>query len=1130
MIPTVAERAPDTADREAAVRERQRNVLIDAGAGTGKTTILVARLVELVAPCDDDAPAISIDRIAAVTFTRKAAGELRLRAREKLLGMLAAPEHSPIRRQRLREALGGLDAAALGTIHGFADRLLRLHPMEAGISPRYEICEDEDIESLVAETTDALQHGAERGLLAELLEHAPVVARERAAEAVETVSSYLRADLRSRERVRMYVVLTGLDSAVRGFVLNRDHPPDDPPPRQLDFRVFRKVVGQLVAEIGELASIPASRGINWLRERAEALAGLLTDDDPARVFAGLRANLGRLEPLTKRADFDGGKAGWAVWKRLTDATDGGGPSLREQLFAPFHAWLGTRLVRLFPVVVALYERAKERHKLLDQLDLLLKLRDLLREQAAVRRACQDLYDHILIDEFQDTDPLQAEILVYLCEDPTAPGGKSWEDARLRSGVLTLVGDPKQSIYRFRRADITTYARAQATVSRHPHLRARLAANFRSRGSLIAFVNDRFAKLLGTAADPASIFDAETGVVFHQALADGRRDPGDGKPAVQVVPISASSAEARVDELRAVEGRALAHYLRWLIEVKRMEITDPNSGIVRPLRWGDIAVLAFSTMTLDFLFEGFDELSVPYTSRGGVLFLADPLHRVFLLGLRALADRKDGPAQAALWRPPFFSIDLTELLSARGEDRDGSSDNAPGVARVHAARELVAELRFHRFERSPGETARALLETTAFGRHVALGPNGPQRLARLRELCLQIDHLARKEGLDFDGVTARVRDWVSRPIQLDPPNPVGDDAVQVLTVHQAKGLEWPVVILWDGCALLQDLRDRPIVWRNSRDNQGWLLRLDGLEHEHPPGGGLVDREIRFRNAERNRLAYVAATRARDLLVITKPIGKRGGFVSAALLEGAPPNLIHELEPFDMTGGAVWSRGISAPKEPRLDGPGSDLDAALSRRWSAALVQSAQPRFQPRGITAIAHGAVADEDESAAPGVPRPSRFGATFGDAVHRAIGSFLGGHAGTIDQAVEKAARSSGLKQWHAEARDDVSRTIQTLAQLGLTSPVAGTTVKLEYPVAAPADDGTLLRGYIDLVFCTPDGLTVIDFKTDAPPAGPGRIEATHPEYVAQVQAYARQLKPLAARIRAGLLFTGDGEVRWVTT
>jgi ATP-dependent helicase/nuclease subunit A len=956
---------------------------------------------------------------------------------------------------------------------------------------------------------------------------------------VETVSSYLRADLRSRERVRMYVVLAGLDSAVRGFVLNRDHPPDDPPPCQLDFRIFRKVVGQLVAEIGELASSPASRGITWLRERAEALAGLLTDDDPARVFAGLRANLGRLDPLTKRADFDGDKAGWAVWKRLKDATDGGGPSLREQLFAPFHAWLGTQLVRLFPVVVALYERAKERHKLLDQLDLLLKLRDLLREQAPVRRACQDLYDHILVDEFQDTDPLQAEILVYLCEDPTAPGGKSWEDARLRPGVLTLVGDPKQSIYRFRRADITTYARAQATVSRHPHLRARLAANFRSRGSLIAFVNDRFAKLLGTAAaDPARIFDAETGAVFHQPLAHGRLDPADGKPAVQVVPISsASSAEARVDEVRAIEGRALAHYLRWLIEVKRMEITDPNSGIVRPLRWGDIAVLAFSTMTLDFLFEGFDELSVPYTSRGGVLFLADPLHRLFLLGLRALADRKDGPAQAALWRPPFFSIDLTELLSARGDDRDAKDDSkhdsAPGVARVHAARELVAELRFHRFDRSPGETARALLETTAFGRQVALGPNGPQRLARLRELCLQIDLLARKEGLDFDGVTARVRDWVSRPIPLDPPNPVGDDAVQVLTVHQAKGLEWPVVILWDGCAQLHDFKDRPIVWRNSRDNQGWLLRVDGLEHEHPPGGGLAGRETRFRNAERNRLAYVAATRARDLLVITKPIGKRGDFVSSALLEGAPQNLLHELEPFDMTAGAAWSRGISTPKGPKLDGPGSDLEAALSRRWSAALAQSGRPQFQPRGITATAHGAVADEDESADPGaprVPRPSRFGATFGDAVHRAIGSFLGGHAGTIDEAVEKAARSAGLNQWHAEARDDVSRTLQALAQLGLTPPVAATTVKLEYPVAAPADHGTLLLGYVDLVFRTPDGLTVIDFKTDAPPARPGRIEATHPEYVTQVQAYARLLRPLAARIRAGLLFTGDGEVRWVTT
>ena len=141
--------APDQAQRDAAIRERERNVLIDAGAGTGKTSILVDRLVEMLAP-SGGAPAVPIERIAAITFTRKAAGELRLRIRERLLQELAEPGVPAERDGHLRDALAGLDTAYVGTIHSFADRLLRLRPVEAGLSPAYEIAEDET--ALVRET------------------------------------------------------------------------------------------------------------------------------------------------------------------------------------------------------------------------------------------------------------------------------------------------------------------------------------------------------------------------------------------------------------------------------------------------------------------------------------------------------------------------------------------------------------------------------------------------------------------------------------------------------------------------------------------------------------------------------------------------------------------------------------------------------------------------------------------------------------------------------------------------------------------------------------------------------------------------------------------------------------------
>jgi ATP-dependent helicase/nuclease subunit A len=1115
-------RAPDWQDREAAIRERARNVLIDAGAGTGKTTILVERLVELVAPADDEQEAMAIDRLAAVTFTRKAAGELRLRIRERLLAELAAEGASPRKRERLRVALGGLDMAAIGTIHAFADRLLRLRPMEAGISPQYEIAED--IDPLVAETCEVLVHGAERGGLEEILREAPAEVRARALEAEETVRLYLDVGLRARERLAAYVTYPGLDSLCAGFIEHRDQPPRDPQLRAPDLETFRRVARRFIDEVARLTG--ESEGLKWLRDRATTLETLLDNEDPTSVFAEVRFRIRRPPDFKLGEHFQRDKAGWAVWKAVAAGDEKAGEaSLIDQLLAPFEAWLAARLVRLFPVIVALYEQAKARHQLVDQTDLLLKLRDLLRDDAEARAGYQKLFDHLLVDEFQDTDPLQAEILVLLCMVPQTPSGVSWTEAILRPGVLTIVGDPKQSIYRFRRADISTYDQAQGTVARQPHLRARLAANFRSRPRLIEFVNERFDRILGVAPAPDRLFDESTGVVFHQPLLAGRGGEEADRGLVHLLPlVSADPKGTGVDDYRALEGKALARYLRWLVEKSGLQITDPRDHGKRTIGYGDVAVLAFSTLTLKFLFRAFDEMGVPYSSRGGVLFLSDELHKQFLLGLRALSDRRDGVAQAALMRPPFFAIDPTDVLRARLED-----DTSDSAGRGRDAEELIADLRKRRFERSPGETARDLLEHTAFARQVALGPNGPQRLARLRELCLQVDRIASEEGLDFDAVTSRVRSWISSPVHLDPPHPVASDAVQVLTVHQAKGLEWPVVVLWDACALMDD-RERPLVWRTSPDGAGWVVRLDGFKWEHPAGGNLGARELQFQNAERRRLAYVAATRARDLLVVTTAEAKSGGFISAALLANATPALVEKLAAFSADGKAEWARDLNPPVSVSLEENENTAEEEIADSWRAAVAESGRPLFQPRGISAEAHARPAvtptSDDEPTIRRVPRVSRFGALFGETVHRAIGLVLRGEVADASAAVSRITAITQLAEHGDEAVADVKRALDALAGIGIrAAPDPG--VKIEYPIAAPSTGGILLSGYLDLVHASDEAITIIDFKTDAPPSD--EVRASYPEYFEQVRAYARILAGASAgkSMRAGLLFTGNGQLIW---
>jgi ATP-dependent helicase/nuclease subunit A len=430
--PATRKRPPDYRDREAVIAERSRNVLIDAGAGTGKTTLLVDRLISMVAPLDDRA-AIAIGRIAAITFTRKAAGELRLRIRERLLEELAAPGVEERRAACLRDALAGLDTAYVGTIHSFADRLLRLRPVPAQLSPAYNIAEDD--EPLARETFEVLLHAVQSGTLEAELADGPAAGR--ALEATRTVLWALEAGVRAESLEGEWSVQHGLDGLVAGFIRARDVPPPDVEPPPFDAREFHSIAAKVVTVTRQVRG--RSRGARWILALRATLERLSGQDDALALYGGVRQELGRKpRDVSKRDTFEGDDVAWRVWKALIDGVDET-PPLERELRAPLERWMATRLVRLFPAVVQLYEKVKARHQALDQLDLLLKLRDLLARDREVRGEFQRLFDHIFVDEFQDTDPLQAEIVLFLCE--REPVADRWDEVRLRDGSLTLVGDP-----------------------------------------------------------------------------------------------------------------------------------------------------------------------------------------------------------------------------------------------------------------------------------------------------------------------------------------------------------------------------------------------------------------------------------------------------------------------------------------------------------------------------------------------------------------------------------------------------------------------------------------------------------------------------------------------------------------
>ncbi|HEY3836480.1 MAG TPA: 3'-5' exonuclease, partial [Bryobacteraceae bacterium] len=660
------------------------------------------------------------------------------------------------------------------------------------------------------------------------------------------------------------------------------------------------------------------------------------------------------------------------------------------------------------------------------------------------------------------------------------------------------------------------------------LEVTLSANFRSVPPLIEWLNDRFTRVLGQPPDGRP-FDPSTGRVFQQPLAPGRE--GAALPPVHVVPFDfGDGGKHSVDEYRELEGRVLARYLRWLVEVSDIRVVDPLDGRTRPVRYSDVAILAVSTWRLSLLFSQLDAEGIPYTSRGGTLFLEDPLHRQFLLGLRAIADRDDGVAEAALLRPPFFAVDIADLLNERAATKAGTDLVDDSVSRARQARDLVRGLRQGRFDRPPGSTARDLLERTAFARSVALGANGTQRLARLRELCLVVEQIAADHGLDYDATSARLREWVERPIQLDPPHPVGTEAIQVTTVHQAKGLEFPVVAIWDGKGRW-DTRPESGAWRMERDGRGWMIDLSRLTWEEPAGLGIRETERGYLDAERRRVVYVAATRTRDLLIVPKagdvPAGR---FICGDLLAEAPARLIRELGTFIDGRECEWARAVRTPVD-HQPADGDQVERGVMEWWTAASITAARPNFRPAsvsGASRVAPMAASEEVVDAADPKPRRGRFGGLFGSVVHRAIGLLLQNSGLSPQEAVQHAAKRFGLEEHFDEAVGDVSRAVAALQNEGLAGPI-GRHLQVEYPIAA-SGGGQLLSGYIDLVGATEEVFRVIDFKTDAPPIS--SVEQIYPEYAAQVLEYGRLLAASGLlgdrRLSCGLLFTADGAIRWI--
>ena len=849
-------------------------LIVEAAAGTGKTTQLIGRIIAVLAEGRAD-----VDQIVAVTFTEKAAGELKLRLRERLDVERGAAAHQPERRNRLDAALRDLEKAHVGTIHGFCADLLRERPVEAGIDPLFEVLTEPAAERLFdAAFTRWLQQQ-----LADPPEGMRRALRRSAFGGEDGPIDRLRRAAWDLTQWRDFLAPWTRDAFAR--------------PEEID---------AVVAMLHELARLT--------RKPSATNDPLYVGTEPVRRLSdeiSLQRDFG---DANTPADYDGWEAGLADLSRdrvLANLRHGRGAfyaagvardgvvaaveALRTRLDAfrlAADADLAACLQRELRGAIEAYEEAKARNGALDFLDLLLVARNLVRDNPPVRRGFQQRFKRIFVDEFQDTDPLQAEILLLLAADDEHV--VDWRRARAVPGRLFLVGDPKQSIYRFRRADVAIYREVSRQLEAHGARPLQLRTSFRSVPAIQACVNAAFATVMTS--------DDQTLQAPYVALAPHRPAIA-GQPALVALPVPEPYAKRYVSPLsiEASLPAAVGAFVDWMVNESGWRVTE-RSG-TEPVRVAAKHVcllfrrfVSWQTDVTRPYVQALESRGIAHVLVGGRAFHEREEIEAIRAALAAIEWPDDELSMFATLRGPFFAIGDEELLEWAyrfGRQTDSGfrrhvfhphrippvfdGDGAPDVEHLRpiaSALRLLGRLHWHRNDvrrersgsgRRWGGTAAVLHELLDATRaHVgfALRPGGEQALANV----LHVAELARQYelggGISFRGFVDELRRAADTAQAAEAPILEEDsDGVRMMTVHKAKGLEFPIVILADlTCKLSRPEAGR---WIEPAANLcaiklgGWApadLLLHGVE------------EAARDRAEGQRLAYVAATRARDVLVV------------------------------------------------------------------------------------------------------------------------------------------------------------------------------------------------------------------------------------------------------------------------
>lgn len=1048
---------PDAPARERIARSLADNCFVEAAAGTGKTTLMVERILNLVRQGQP------LSRIAAITFTEKAAGELKMRLREEI-------ENTGLGAGVLAE----LEKAQCGTIHGFCAGILRERPVEAGVDPEFRVADALESELL-------FDQAWERWLEAQV---------DEAAAAAAAGGVLWRA-------LHLDVSLDTLRGCGESLVRLRDRldwdgfePSGRPAPELMD--EFARMAAKLV-HLGK----SCEHSGDGMMERIGEIALLLAEWPRLDAAQRELALLSRMPAAPRSGSFAkvGAAKNWSAKEKLADARElmTGLLALRSEAGGRF---IG-ELLQWLRGAAAAYEEEKQRQGVLDFEDLLIKARDLLRGDKNVRGALQERYGWLLVDEFQDTDPVQVEIVFLLAE--REPKAAAWRDVELAPGRLFIVGDPKQSIYRFRRADIEMYEEAKAALQRQGRLE-HITTSFRTASPLVDWVNGVFERLI---RPPESGGRFQPDYVALQPLPARQA----AEPRVLLLePDSATAAhlaEKNVAALRRAEAAGVAECLQYLHKNPQREVTfkDETGKLQRraPL-WSDCAVLLRNYTALDIYEREFEDLGIPFQVEGG----KDYYHRAEVRLVCALLLVLDNPANkvelVSVLRSPLFGVsddDLVAWTRIREMPLDYLVEQEREKGAIATAFRLLRELHGDRNRYSYAAFLERCYERLKIPERVLLQPQGEQRVANLHKLVDTARAVQVLEGMSLRGLARYLRDVaIERAGEGQSPTAEfgkeEDGAVTILTIHKAKGLEWGAVVLGDMVRTAGGPRDRllapPVAGRPEAKLKEWQTTGFDVARE--------GEEMRA-DAEERRLLYVACTRARDWLVL--PWFSERGEYAKILREAFDPEAAADVERICMADIPRCKRN-SQPVRVKLGQPEGDDRARVKKlldkraAWVTGRERDKAALFA--GVKKLTPSSLGEREHLREGIGTSATAGGIEIGRGVHEALAAcdprdadgavklFPPGEK-LIRRALshELTKRILAADEWHREA-----------------------------PVVWRSPDDLLMEGYLDVLFREGDRWVIVDYKTDAKP---------EPKlYAEQLAAYGRAVEAVTGmKVAERLLF-----------